>query len=733
MATKRTTSSKRRKPAASSSSQRPGSRALRHATEHERFYGGPWIVLGLALLAGQVLHLTSGGGWQRVVMVCLVVLATGGVAAAGWYDNRAASDVATWHTVATAILTGAWLVMATVTGIAAVNPHAATPGELLHVQWLTVAVWLVLGGAVATAWNVRQGILARDRVETEARGEVLDEWAEAGHPGVTGHIKRVNEYRSEGVLTLAKGDTLESLQRDAKAIESAHDWPHGSLSLQARGGRGTSRRIKAVIMHRDPLEEAVPWPGLAIGKRVTLFDPIPIGRRADGEVAYERVTTPEGGRHKLVMGMTGSGKSEGEKPVMLHTAELGATNVLIDTVKRTQSYGQIADTMHLFEIDPARAKAVLQRLIEHTVPERTQHLAREGLSAWSPKSSLPFLRIHLEEIWSLLGMDDVVDLSLALRSAGGQLVGSLQRATYDQMPPTLRGQLGTRRCYGLMEPEDAQYALNDRILDAVAANPADWADRYPGLHYLQQSGLTMAEQAMPVRAYTDTGAAKYPDVAARIAATLAPPCPIVVATLGRLWTTRTPPADLVTRRDKATAGPVTGQAFQQAAAEQQAGEHDVPRQRTVVAEVTDGTVEGEVVMATSDDGREVTFGPGEEDPWTVTFDDPDPYPGMQWDEDIEEQPDDREPVRFGRQRGKATQVEFDAAMAARLEELLESGVEEISASEFVPVAIETGWTRGSVYNRLRQWVSEALLVETGGEGDKPIRWRPVRSGAEVSG
>jgi hypothetical protein len=674
---------------------RSASRAVEHAEAQAAVYLGPWFLAGLAPIVGQVVHALAPGGRGTVLLAAMVLTATASLAVAGYHDNRDRSQVAKAHTLVTVTVTGIWLVLATTLGVIRLDPPGLVP--------ITFYTWLVAGGTLAVAWNMRQAVqVAEARAAEQAKDVPPDDWTEAGHPGVTGKLRRVNHYRSEGVLTLPRGDTLEQLQRDARQVESAHGWPPSSASFSQAPGWSNARKVRAVVMHADPLADDVVWPGLALRRGQTLFDPIPVGLRANGDTASVRVATPDGGKHFLVMGMTGGGKTVGEAPLLLTTAALGADIILIDTVKQTQSFGELADVLQMFETEEGRARALIKRLITHTLPDRTRHLAAEGLKSWTPRSSLRFLRIHIEEAWSVCDQDEVTQLGVALRSAGGQLTVSLQRATYDQMPVTLRGQLGTRRCYGLMDPEDASYALSDRLLDAVAANPADWGDTQPGMQYIQQGGITLAQQATPVRGFTDRGAGEsFAAAARRVGAQLPPMCPVTAASLGVLWESRTPPGDLV--RGHETAGPETGQALSRLDGDRQ------PTRNT-----DDECLEGELVMVMSEDGRAVTFGGADIPDETMYLDEPDPDPEHQPDpeDEIGDQPADRDPVRFGTVGQRAAREEFDAHMERVLGRLAEQRREVIAAADFTDVVLATGWSRSMVYKRLGEWVEQSRLART---------------------
>lgn len=238
--------------------------------------------------------------------------------------------------------------------------------------------------------------------------------------------------------------------------------------------------------------------------------------------------------------------SYGEKPVLLTCGALQVDQIMMDPVKGIQSYGSIAGCLQMYEIDRGRCIQIIRRLLEHTLPARTNHLAREGLEQWAPTSTLRFLRIHIEEAWKFAQAETLVGLGVALRSAGGQLTLSLQQPTFDQMPTTLRNQMGAFRCYGLADDDYAIYSLPEDVV-AAGARPAQWGNDDPGMHYLVGPKMTIKEKTMPVRSFSDatTPGKKFADAAAFVHSQLGKMDTVTMESLGDLWETHIAPVELV--------------------------------------------------------------------------------------------------------------------------------------------------------------------------------------------
>lgn len=298
-----------------------------------------------------------------------------------------------------------------------------------------------------------------------------------------------------------------------------------------------------------------------IRKGATWLDPFPVGIRADGETAYHTVARKEGGVHCLISGATGSGKTYGEKPVLLTSAALQCDQIVVDVVKGVQSYASIAGALQMYEVDKGRAIKLLRVLMDRVLPARTNFLATEGLTEWAPRSRLRPLRIHIEEAWRFADKDTMVGLAVALRSAAGQLTVSLQQPTWDQMPTVLRNQMGAFRCYGLMDSDYNQYSLPEDVV-AAGANPAQWGNEDPGMQYLITPGSPMREKTMPVRSFSDgSGENTFAAAAAYVTARLGPMDPVTAGALGELWDTHIPPLELVRKMGVITPGPATTEAL----------------------------------------------------------------------------------------------------------------------------------------------------------------------------
>lgn len=441
----------------------------------------------------------------------------------------------------------------------------------------------------------------------------------------------------------------------------------------------------------------------------TMFDPVATGLYEIGDVARQIVADEQGPKHCLIQGMTGSGKTDGEKPVILAMAARGAVQVIIDVRKKTQSYGSLAPVLDWLIVDEGTAHAALELLIDSVIPARTAFLAQGGFGSWHPKSGMQFLRVQIEEAWDFVDSDDLTAASLAARSAGVQLVVSLQRASHDLISTSLRDQLGTVKCYGLKSSWGASI-LDDDVVDA-GANPQKWSDEFPGMHYMQQGGLTIAQKATPIRAYTDSGREKYAASALALKDRIAPCDETTRNAWGDLWFKRKKPMELTAAiRPVAMTKPIA--AVPAAVIEENDEEENDDMH--VIDDTTGAQLGG--------DGTTVTFTGDGRGGDKLRLDEPDPEPGFTPDADapIADRDPERAAVQLGDGTPKASREQYDVAMNARLSELIDSGARTITAVDFADVLVTTGWSRGTVYRMLREWVAMKQLARTD-DGWVPVR------------
>jgi len=426
-------------------------------------------------------------------------LALSGAALTGvtWLVSRYRHTLGRLQSTGTTAVASGWLLAATITG------PTSRP---------TLDIGLWLGGTLCAAWNIRNVIrMATDPDETTlgpATGpgalfkRIVTGTAEkAGVDIARVRNVQVQPHRVSGTVELGDGQTIEDLQRAVPAMEAAGRLPHGAFvatpNMQDAGAP------TLVLSNPLLLEEPVLWPGPSRPGK-TVADPLRVGLFQDGTDS-EIVLA---GAHLQVMGMTGSAKTTGGAWTIwgeLITRREVAL-LVIDITKGEQSVGPARPALHRVASTKDQAKKLLAD-VQGILAERTDYLAKKHLIKWQPGCGLTYLVLWIEEaadVFEHIDMDEFTNLARALRSAGGSIVWSLQRADSTQMPTIVKGQGGAYVCFGVANSHDAKWGLSDEQEDA-GAKPERWKNTKPGMAYLDAPGVAPERTAMPARFY-DWGA-----------------------------------------------------------------------------------------------------------------------------------------------------------------------------------------------------------------------------------
>src|SRR4051812_43019933 len=124
------------------------------------------------------------------------------------------------------------------------------------------------------------------------------------------------------------------------------------FTLSRRRLGSSTRRVVV-----QAVRAAIPESSGPVSKAKTLYDGIATGRYQDGDTAYQTVANKDGPKHVIVQGMTGSGKTEGEKAVILACVARGANTIIVDVRKKTQSYGMLAPALNWLIVDDGLARS----------------------------------------------------------------------------------------------------------------------------------------------------------------------------------------------------------------------------------------------------------------------------------------------------------------------------------------------------------------------------------------
>jgi hypothetical protein len=460
-----------------------------------------------------------------------------------WLTSRLA-PVGRVHTAVSVAALMTWLDIATIAG---------------PTQPVTAGLLGILGGSIALSWNIRG--VARTRAEHTAHdpADRLASWfADAAKDAGIGGAKltgiTAGPSRATATVQLDDGKTAADLLGRVPAIESAAKLPPGAIITTL----DPDRADKAGFVLSDPrvLTRPIPWPG-ASAPGQSIARPLRPGLWQDGEpVAYIIV-----GHHVFAMGASGSGKSIGGGWNLLGEAitRPDAAVFGMDITKGNQTFGPLRPAFHRFERDIKGTRDLVGGLTTILQP-RTDFLAGRGIQKWQEGCGLSYLVFWIEETADVFdkiggkGEDQLINAARALRSAGGTLVFSVQRNTFDQIPTIIRGQMSSM-CFGLNDPLDCKYGLSEAQLNA-GVNPAEWGIRHPGKAVLDAPTIPESRITMPLRTYdwggNDTLMSEH---AAAWPASMRPVDPITAQICGGPVAADGPATGKATERPAAAAAP----------------------------------------------------------------------------------------------------------------------------------------------------------------------------------
>jgi hypothetical protein len=448
-------------------------------------YLGYWIV-GLVLVPGLSIlgrSLWAGSLGPKLIASLVLVVVAVMLTRALWDESRPRGNMHDRYRVAGSVL---WLFAA-----------------LIGTSWL--------GGpgpvAVARPWaDVMWG-----------SGAVLALWWTLGAlPAVAG---RGNDAHAQAPDTLAQALGLGSsvvtgADRDEKGIRTAYRWRLAGVSIAALRAAAPLLAVRLgipangiriiedpdnaatptmIVVSEDVLRKMPPWPGPSIpGGSIT--EPVRSGLYEDGT----EVTSVRYGRHKLVGGATGSGKTESE--ITEFADILTRRDVCAfwaDAVKPGQTVPDFAPAITRVATTKAQVRKLVIGLIAAVEYRATLPIGR----MWRPTPAAPAMHVHFEEgavLQQVLG-DKLLEFVATARSVGITITWSMQRPSAESLSTDVRAQFADRACYGVLKDDDADMVLNEATIEAGAA-PQVWKDEFPGYQY-REAGPDRRKHSMPNRAW----------------------------------------------------------------------------------------------------------------------------------------------------------------------------------------------------------------------------------------
>lgn len=320
-------------------------------------------------------------------------------------------------------------------------------------------------------------------------------------------------WRIRTEVKLVRGVQIPKQLLDRREhLASQNGLPLSSVSI--RPDRRDHSRAFADFILEDVLADVRHWPGpQAIGRSIA-DAPVRYGVYEDRVYAesWETAVTADMAKrlgipernlsHIISEGMTGSGKSTVIRIVIADGAtRLDVEDWAVDPVKKYQTLGCVAGALGWFAADMAESKALVKFLANRVIPARANYLGMHGYDNWEPGCGLPFLRVTVEEGNVIADeLDHLDDVLNSARSAGVKIRGSFQRAHHAVLDTNVRAAFGESLSFGVKDSADT-FVLPDDLRDA-GADPSQWADRQPGMHYRSASGIPLDRQVMGVRSFT---------------------------------------------------------------------------------------------------------------------------------------------------------------------------------------------------------------------------------------
>jgi hypothetical protein len=452
----------------------------------------PWVLAVLLYIVAAISHALWGDPPAVTWTTMAATLTTVGLTALTWQVTHNRATVARIQTAGTAAAAGLWFTVANITGV--------TNG-------VTAASAFFGGGALAVAWNVRQVIRSTPgegaHVGNPVRALLDGAKTKAGLDGVKVHAEQVTERKATAVIEVPDGKTVDDMQKKLPVLEAAAEVPPGSFHMT----RDRTNSKRATVTITDPLvmDSPIPWPGPS-RPGGSIAEPLDLGIYEDSEPM--RLILP--GNHVQIMGANGSGKSIGGAWNLLGEAitRRDVSIFGIDLAKGDQTLGPLRPALRRLETTKAGAVTLIRELLEE-IPKRTDWLTQHGYTDWEEGCGLSYWVIVFEEVaklFDLIGDKDaerVEQIVKEIRSAGGRVIMSLQRATFGEMPTIIRSQMAFM-CFALANSSDGPYGLSERQQRADVS-PEMWMPGDPqhqGKAYLDAVGVDEQHYAMPGRTYT---------------------------------------------------------------------------------------------------------------------------------------------------------------------------------------------------------------------------------------
>lgn len=439
-----------------------------------------WVSLAAVYIAGWIAHtvlVRVGAWWHWVLVVACIVAATALLVWRIWELMGPRRRVERENVTAAFAAAG---IGATGTVLFAES-----------VAW-AIAYWVV-GVSVVVVFNFQESRRVKGAGQDAHQAPGVDLSSVGIAPGTV--LERDRTDPDKVHVHHADGQDTRDIRAAVPKLESMAKLKPGTLVASVGDHRGHTviRKVDTTA-----LDMPVVWPGPSRpGGSIT--EPLSVGMWPDRSLV-ESVWR----EHSMTMGTTGAGKTV--HALAKVTEMLTRRDVVVlwcDPVKGVQSAGPVAGGVAWAAKDMQDAKAMVAGVLR-AIPARTEALGKIGLTKWSSDAfdmiGMPLVYIQFEEAAWLVDHGALVKVAERARSAGVYFDMSLQRASFSRMDTDVRANLTRRTCFGVMDPADAQFCLQDYVLDG-GADPSLWADRQPGKAYMSARDIPDSKVSSPWRGW----------------------------------------------------------------------------------------------------------------------------------------------------------------------------------------------------------------------------------------
>lgn len=381
-----------------------------------------------------------------------------------------------------------------------------------------VDAWIMIVVVSSVSWDIRYAartVPHEEDTSGDKEDNVLFRKIKSLNGARTRKIDESVPGRIQASVELKPGESsVSSVQRDREQIASLVGMGTDDVTVTKADGR--EDHVLLSFQFANGLRRSVYWTGPSFPGGSVADAPLRPGIRADGkDLALWVCGDPNCNPvrqlvHALASGVTGSGKTETVKTIILDGRwRRDFVPVVADPAKFGQSFGEIAEALSLI----ADGQEMCERLVRN-IPDAIAYRAQlfgeltrsdgtRGYSQWEPElwtlHGIPLVFIDLEEAADMVDADLDEPVRKA-RSVGIFLWVSLQTAIFSNLDRKSRGQFGQSACHGMNEMTDAKFGLSAHTINA-GADPTKWGADSAGSLYAEFTGTPKNEWPVDAKSY----------------------------------------------------------------------------------------------------------------------------------------------------------------------------------------------------------------------------------------